>query len=103
MVNSNSMDQRWLRWCLTAIVVLLTVIAIELSVLVGPAGPAAYAQVPDSGLQRKQLLDGQLAGNRTLERILTTLRESTIKVKVVGTDKDMKDKTGRTPEADKKK
>lgn len=93
---TDSMNQRWLRWGLTAIVVLLVIIAVELSALVGPVGSTAYAQIPDSGLQRKQLLDSQARMQRTLEQILSTLREHTIKVKVVGTDKDIKDATTRT-------
>ena len=106
---NESMNQRWLRWFLTAIVVLLAVIAIELSALVNPVGSPTFAQVPDSGLQRKQLLDAQMKTNTTLEQIHSTLekidralRESTIKVKVVGTDKEVKDRTIETPSAAKR-
>src|SRR5688500_10438074 len=83
-------NARWLRWLLTAITVLLAVIAIELSALVGPIESRASAQIPDSGMQRKQQLDAQERTNSILEGILQHLRSQTIKVKVVGTDKDTK-------------
>ena len=114
---NDSMNQRWLRWSLTAVVVLLGLIAIELSAVVGPLGSSAYAQVPDSGLQRKQLLDGQVRmnnelakANNTLNQIRQILQERTIKVKVVGTDKELRKRSDkevkkrslRTPSTDRK-
>ena len=88
-------NARWLKWSLTAIAVFLGLIVIELSVLIGPMTPAAQAQIPDSGLQRQQLLETQRATNDKLEAILQHLRTQTIKVKVVSTDKETK----RTPAA----
>ena len=90
-------NTRWLRVLLSAIVCLLAVIAIELSVLTAPVQPRALAQIPDSGKQRYQLLDSQKKTTATLERILQHLRTQTIKVKVVGTDKDNKRPTTRKP------
>ncbi|UCD27946.1 MAG: hypothetical protein JSV03_12705 [Planctomycetota bacterium] len=87
---NNSVDERWLRWVLTSIAVLLAIIAIELSALVGPFMQQAQAQIPDSGLQRIQLLESQVKTNSTLGQILQHLRTQTIKVKVVSTDKDIK-------------
>ncbi|GMU23734.1 MAG: hypothetical protein AMXMBFR13_38120 [Phycisphaerae bacterium] len=83
----EQMNARWLRWCLTGIVVLLAVIAVQLSALIGPLQPRAQAQIPDSGLQRQQLLDAQLQTNRTLDAILQHLRTQSIKVTLAGTDK----------------
>ncbi len=96
---NDSMNVRWLRWTLTAIVALLAVIAVELSALIGPLGPRAMAQIPDSGLQRKQLIDAQDRGNALLDSILQHLRTQTIKVKVVGTDKDTKAESKAAPRA----
>ena len=81
---------RWLQWMLVSVVVLLGVIAIQLSVWLGPHLPRAQAQIPDSGLQRKQLLESQAEISATLDQILQHLRTQTIKVKVIGTDKDIK-------------
>ena len=98
---NESMNARWLRWSLTAIAVLLGVVAIELSALMGPLAPRANAQIPDSGLQRQQLLETQRQTNATLDHILRHLRTQTIKVKVVGTDKESKRTTTKTPRAAK--
>src|SRR5690606_28948765 len=83
-----STNLRWLRWLLTAIVVLLAVIAIELSALVGPLESRAMAQIPDSGQQRREILEALNRNNALLEGILQHLRSQTIKVKVVSTDKE---------------
>lgn len=99
---NESMNARWLRWSLTAIALFLAVIVIELSVLIGPIEPRANAQIPDGGLQRKQLLEAQQKTNVTLERILQHLRTQTIKVKMVGTDKETKRTTAPVPRAPKK-
>jgi len=90
----DSMDARWLRWSLTAIALLLAVIAIELSALIGPVQSRAVAQIPDTALQRKHLLEAQEQTNATLDRILQHLRTQTVKVQVVSTDKDPKKTAG---------
>ena len=87
---NETTNTRWLRALLSAIVCLLVVIAIELSVLITPVQPRASAQIPDSGKQRYELLDAQKKTSAALDRILQHLRTQTIKVKVVGTDKDNK-------------
>ena len=87
---NESMNARWLRWCLTGIVTLLAVIALELSALVGPVESQAMAQIPDSGLQRKEMLAEQQRTNSLLDAVLQYLRTQTLKVKVVGTDKQAK-------------
>lgn len=81
-------DSRWLRWSLTIIAALLAVIAVELSALLGPVMPRAQAQLPDSGLQRQQLLEAQARTNQLLEQIVDQLRSGTVKVTLSGTDKE---------------
>ena len=78
---------RFTRYILIAITVLLTVIAIELW---GPRPSlvqAANAQIPDSGLQRKQMTAELRKTNDLLGRILEHLRTKPIKVEIVDTDK----------------
>jgi hypothetical protein len=53
----------------------------------GVALPQAVAQIPDSGLQRKEMLDEMRRTNRWLEQIHRTLQTETIKVRMEGTDK----------------
>src|SRR5687768_2503095 len=71
---NDSTNARWLRWLLTGITVLLAIIAIELSTLMGPIESRAWAQIPDSGMQRKQQLDAQEKANSILEGIFQHLR-----------------------------
>ncbi len=90
-------NTRWLRWSLTAIAALLAVIAVELSVLLPPVQPRAWAQFPDTGQQRVQILEAQERTNSLLDQILQFLRTQTIKVKVVSTDKDSKAESREAP------
>ena len=57
-------------------------------VWVGPVGvlPTAYAQIPDSGAQRKQLIDEVRKTNRLLTQLNETLRDQIIKVRIIGAD-----------------
>ncbi len=100
---SQGTDMRWLRWLLGGIVALLAVIAIELSVLIGPVLPQAMAQLPDSAAQRKELLEAQLKTQRSIDAVLQHLRTSVVKVKVVGTDKDSEAAPKQTPAASTQK
>ena len=87
---NESIDSRRLRRLLSAVVVLLAVIAIELSVMMPPVQARSEAQIlPDSARQRADLLSEQAKTNATLERILDQLRTGTVKVKVASTDKDL--------------
>jgi len=77
-----------MRLDLAIVAVLLALIAIPIwsgsvSVL-----PTAVAQIPDTGLQRKQLIDEQRRSNELLEQILETLQSRTIKVYVATSDKE---------------
>jgi hypothetical protein len=87
--TNKSSDMRWLRWGLAAIAFLLTLIAVELSVLIGPTQPRAVGQgIPDSGSQLNQLIDGNKQLNRTTQQIHDHLRTGEIKVNVGGADKE---------------
>jgi hypothetical protein len=103
---SDSLNSRWIRWSLGAIVLLLAVIAMQLSVLTGPMIPAARAQtpevkppLPDSAKQRNEMLDAQKQTNATLDSILHVLRTQTIKVQIAGTDKEGKRTSAVPPRA----
>lgn len=99
---SITSDLRWIRRLLAAIVVLLVIIVFKLSAVTGPLQPRAVAQVPDSGLQRRQLLDGQRRAQKTLDALLQHLRTQVIKVKVVSTDKDSEATSQRKRSAPRK-
>ena len=66
---------------------LLSLIAIQLWCGSVSVLPSASAQIPDTGLQRKQLIDEQRRTNELLEQILDTLQSRTIKVYVAASDK----------------
>jgi len=76
--------KRWLRTLIAGILA-----ATCARVWLGPGAeiPRAVAQIPDSGLQRKKMVDEIQRTNRLLEQINDTLRTQTIKVRVEGTDK----------------
>lgn len=59
-----------------------------LRVWLGPeqTAPAAMAQIPDSGLQRKHIVDELRQVNRTLQEIQQTLKTGTLKVRIEGAD-----------------
>ena len=59
-----------------------------LQVWVGPDSlvEPARAQIPDSGLQRKQLLDETRRTNQLLSEIVQILRERTLNVRVLSAD-----------------
>ena len=79
-----SPGRQWLR-TLGGAVALLTILRVWL----GPVDivPAAQAQIPDSGLQRKQILDQSRRTNELLARILNTLETRTFNVRIEGADK----------------
>lgn len=82
--DDRSDGSRWLRRLLVAFVLLTC-----LRVWLGPVQvlPRARGQIPDSGLQRKQLLDATRGTNQQLSRILSVLESGTLNVRVVSTDK----------------
>ncbi len=52
----------------------------------GEVVPRASAQIPDAGLQRRELVEEVRRTNRLLEQVLHTLRTETIQVRLEGTD-----------------
>jgi hypothetical protein len=69
-----------------AVVCLLALIAVALWDWRPNMLPQAVAQIPDTALQRKQLIDEQKVTNELLARILRHLESKPIKVQTVGTD-----------------
>ena len=60
-----------------------------LRVWLGPVDllPRARGQIPDSGLQRRQLLEAVRESNEQLRQILSVLKSGTLNVRLVSTDK----------------
>lgn len=77
---------KYTRVLLTIIAVLLTVIAIELAQQGSPSLPTAQAQIPDTALQRKLVVDELRTSNRHLSAILEHLRSKSVKVEMKETD-----------------
>jgi hypothetical protein len=77
---------RYTRTVLTVIAGLLTVIAVELAYHAPSSTPRAEAQIPDTALQRKQVVDESRETNRLLSAILEHLRTKPIKVETQATD-----------------
>ncbi len=82
--SRTSMASQWWRRGL-----IVLVLATCIRVWTGPVSvdQQAVAQIPDSGLQRKQLLDETARTNELLSEILTHLRTQTLKVRIESTDK----------------
>ncbi len=60
--------------------------------------PKAIAQIPDSGVQRKQILAAVNRSNDLLAQLDQTLRTQTLKVRIIGTDnKSTAKRPGRRP------
>jgi len=68
---------------------LLAVITVELFALRSGGPSPAAAQIPDTGLQRKQIVDETRQTNELLQRILDHLEHNTIKVRLERSDKPM--------------
>jgi hypothetical protein len=80
---------RFTRLILTALTVLLTIIAIELWVGRPGSLPVANAQIPDTGYQRQQIVEETRKTNELLGRILEQLKSKPIQVRIVADE--MKD------------
>lgn len=78
----NSSSRRW-RPDTVIVVALLGVIAVQLWSTGPSILPEAQAQIPDTGMQRKQLIDEARRTNELLSDILTQLREKPMKVRIV--------------------
>jgi hypothetical protein len=78
---------RFTRGILVVITILLAVIAVELWQQRPNVLPQAYAQIPDSGMQRNVAITEARETNRLLQGILTHLQSKPIKVEIETTDK----------------
>ena len=87
---------RFTGFLLTTIAGLLAVVAVELWVGLGESG-RAQAQIPDTGLQRQQILEEARKTNTVLEKILDHLRTGSVKVKMESADKASGKKGGTEP------
>ncbi len=81
-----SLDQPTRR-LLTAIAVLLAVLIVELWALRPDSTTPAHAQIPDTGLQRQQIVDEQRRTNDLLSATLEHLRTKSVKVRVESSEK----------------
>jgi hypothetical protein len=87
MRNSELRLDRYTRTVLTALVVLLSVIAVELWVAMPSGIPNAQAQIPDTAMQRQQIAQESQKTNDLLQKILDHLRTGTVKVRMETADK----------------
>lgn len=94
MLHSTITLDRYSRGVLTALAVLLSVVAVELWVAMPGAPPAAQAQIPDTGLQRQNLVQETQKTNELLQKIYDQLKSGTVKVKMETADK----RTGKKDE-----
>lgn len=85
---------RYTRLLLTALVVLLTIIAVELWVARPSGLPTAHAQIPDTALQRKQIVDEGKRTNELLEQILNHLKSKPILVRMSADEKGGPERQG---------
>jgi len=78
--RNRSWGTRALHWLVVAFVLASCVKA-----WLGPVQVVerASAQIPDSGLQRRQQLEATRETNRLLQQVLTTLHQETLTVRVV--------------------
>lgn len=84
----TSWSERYLPTLLTIIAGLLVVITVELAMLISPGLPSACAQIPDSGLQRKEMIDAIERSNQRLDAIREAIRTQVFRVQVVNADND---------------
>lgn len=72
---------------LSVIAVLLAVLIVELWALRPDTAQPAHAQIPDTGLQRQQIVEEQRRTNDLLSATLEHLRTKPIKVRVEASEK----------------
>jgi hypothetical protein len=81
---------RYTRFCLTAIAVLLTILILGLWMQAVPTPPSASAGelFNDSAAQRSAIVDEAKATNSKLDELISLLKSGDIKVQVQGGEKD---------------
>jgi hypothetical protein len=87
MTRATFTLDRGTRLLLATLTGLLGVIAVELWAGRPDLVPAASAQIPDTGLQRQQIVEEARRTNQLLEQILSHLRAKPIKVIAAGVEK----------------
>ena len=75
------------RWARVVIGVFLLLTCIRAWVGQGTTASRAYAQIPDSGMQRKVLIDEIRKTNQLITQLAATMKTHTFKVRIEGTDK----------------
>lgn len=73
---------RFTRGILCALTALLTIIAIELWVGRPDSMPTAQAQIPDTALQRREIVEETRRSNLLLEQILEHLKTKPVQVTI---------------------
>lgn len=76
------------RMVLTAITVLLTILAVGLWYESPSTLESAQAKIPDQGMQLQVMIDLQMQTNQRLAQIQAALLSGNVKVQVVEKDKD---------------
>lgn len=90
--HAETQASRWIRLILGAFVLLS---CLRAWVSPGPFLPVAEAQIPDAGLQRKQILDAIDRTNALLGELKQDLQNGTLNVRIVGADNKAENGTGR--------
>jgi|CXWL01.1.fsa_nt_gi hypothetical protein len=79
--------ERGVKRTLACIAAILVVIAVELAMLTPGRTPAVQAQIPDTALQRQNILAETQRTNELLQKILGHLQSKSIKVVMQGAEK----------------
>jgi hypothetical protein len=87
MIKRGYSLDRFTRSLLCILTALLGIVAVELWVALPSTAPAAVAQIPDTGLQRLQIVEEARKTNELLREILDHLKNGTVKVRTESADK----------------
>jgi len=90
--DRSNRGSRWIRLIL-GIFVLLSCVRAWVSP--GPFLPVAEAQIPDAGLQRKQIVEAIERTNALLGELRQDLQSVTLNVRIAGADNKADNGTGR--------
>jgi hypothetical protein len=88
--------ERGVKRLLTCTAALLVVIAAELWMLMPGPSPTAFAQIPDTALQRQNIVAECQRTNELLKSILGHLQSKSIKVVVQGAEKSASGNSSRS-------
>ncbi len=83
MVSNQHSERGFLR---ALFIVFVLASCIRVWVGSGPVIEVARAQIPDSGLQRKQMIDASMRTNQLLAEIKQLLATGTLNVRILGAD-----------------